>query len=53
MGISYIRVTPLEQLSIAEFSGDQARPKVYENGHKNALVIWFDLVSNVKIWGHF
>ena len=23
------------------------------NGHKNVLGIWFDLVSNVKIWAHF
>ena len=47
------RVTSLEQLSVAEFSGDLARPKVYENGHKNVLVIWLDLVSNIKIWAHF
>ena len=30
-----VRVTSLEQLSLAEFSGEYARPKVYENGHKN------------------
>jgi len=47
------RVTSLEQLSVAEFSGEQASPKVYENGHKNVLAIWFDLVSNVKLWAHF
>ena len=23
------------------------------NGHKNVLVIWLDLVSNIKIWAHF
>ena len=48
-----VRVTSLEQLSVAEFSGEKARPKVYENGHKNVLVIWLDLVSNVEIWAHF
>ena len=26
-------MTSLEQLSIAEFSGEKARPKIYENGH--------------------
>ena len=29
------RVTALEQLSVAEFSGEQASPRVYEIGHKN------------------
>ncbi len=29
------RVTSLEQLSLAEFSDEKARPKVYENGLKN------------------
>ena len=29
------RVTSLEQLSVAEFSGEKARPKFYEKGHKN------------------
>ena len=38
-----IRVTSLEQLSVAEFSGKQARPKAYENGLKNVLAIWLDL----------
>ena len=53
--IKYIqyRVTSLEQLSVAEFSGEQARPKVYKNGHKNVLVIWLDLVLSIKIWVHF
>ena len=46
-------MTSLEQLSIAEFSGEYARPKVYENGHKNVLAIWLDLVSNIKILVHF
>ena len=30
-----VRVTPLEQLRLAEFSGELARPKGYENGNKN------------------
>ena len=47
------RVNSLEQLSLAEFSGEKARPKVYENGHKNVLAIWLDLVSDSKIWEHF
>ena len=42
------RVTSLKQLSLAEFSGEQVRPKVYENGHKNVLGIWFDLEWKVK-----
>ena len=40
-GSIYNRVTSLEQLSLAEFSGD-------ENDHKNVVGIWLDLVSNVK-----
>ena len=43
-----IRVTSLEQLSLAEFSGESTRPKVYENGHKKVLGIWLDLVLKVK-----
>ena len=46
------RVTSLEQLSVAEFSGEYARPKAYENGLRNVLAIWLDLelkVKNVKI----
>ena len=46
-------MTSLEVLRVAEFSGEKARPTVYENGHKNVLAIWLDLVSNVKIWAHF
>ena len=42
------RVTSLEQLSLAEFSGEKARPKVYENGLKNVLAIWLDLELKVK-----
>ena len=48
-----IRVTSLEQLSVAEFSGESARPMVYEKCHKNVLPIWLDLVSNIKNWAHF
>ena len=44
----YIRVTSLERLSIAEYSGEQTRPKVYDNGHKKVLGIWFDLILKVK-----
>ena len=46
-------MTSLEQLSVAKFSGEKVRPKVYENSHKNVLAIRLDLVSNVKIWAHF
>ena len=49
----YNRVTSLEKLSLTEFSSGSVRPKVYENGRKNVLAIWLDLVSNVKIWAHF
>ena len=50
----YTHLTSLEQLlSLTEFSGEKARPKVYENDHKNVLAIWLDLVANVKIWAHF
>ena len=41
-------MTSLEQLSVAEFGGEYARPKVYENGLKNVLAIWLDLVLKVK-----
>ena len=51
--MTYTRVTSLEQLSVAELSDEQARPKAYENGHENVLAIWLHLVSNVKIWAHF
>ena len=44
------RVTSHEQLSLAEFSGECARPKVFENGRKNVVGIWFNLVLKVKIW---
>ena len=47
------RVTSLEQLSLAEFSGEYARPKVCEIGHKNVLGIWINLVPKVIIWTHF
>ena len=43
-----IYVTSLEQLSIAEFSGEYTRPRVYEKGHKKVLGIGFDLVLKVK-----
>ena len=42
------RVTSLEQLSVAEFSGEKARPKAYENDLKNVLAIWLDLELKVK-----
>ena len=48
-----IRVTSIEQLSVAEFSGEKTRLKVYENGDNNVLAIWFDLVSKVRIWANF
>ena len=44
----YSRVTSIEQLSLAEFSGEYTRPNVYENGHKNVQGIWLDLVLKVK-----
>ncbi len=43
------RVTSLEQFNLAEFSGEQARPKVYENEHKNVPGIWFDSITKVRI----
>ncbi len=45
------RVASLEQLRVAEFSDEWARPKAYENGQKNVLAIWLDLVSKLK-FGH-
>ena len=48
MGSMLPRVTSLEHLSVAEFSGEQTRLKVYENGHKKVLGIWLDLVLKVK-----
>jgi hypothetical protein len=44
----YIRVTSLEQLSIAELNGEKTNPKVYENSHKKVFGSWFDLVLKVK-----
>ena len=41
-------MTSLEQLSVAEFSGEEARLKVYENVRKNVLAIWLDLELKVK-----
>ena len=46
-------MTSREQLSVAEFSGEQARPKVYKNVHENVLAIWLDLVLNIKIFVQF
>ena len=43
-----LRVTSLEQLSVAEFSGEQVRPMFYEKGHKKVLGIWFYLLLRVK-----
>ena len=37
----------VEQLSLAEFSGEQTRQKVYENDHKDVPGIWFDSVTKV------
>ena len=48
-----LRVTSLEQLSVAELSGEKARPKVYENIHKNVPVVQFHLVLNVKTLADF
>ena len=45
---SIIRVTSLEHLSVAEFSGELTRANVYENSHKKTLGIWFDFVLKVK-----
>ena len=41
-------MTSLDQLSVAEFSGEQTNSKVYEKGHEKVLGIWFDLVLKVK-----
>ena len=35
-------VTSLDQLSLAEFSGEWVRPKIYENGRINVSEIWMD-----------
>ena len=43
-----VRVTSLDQLSRAEFSGEYIRLKVYENDHKKILDIWLDLILKVK-----
>ena len=44
----FLRVTSLEQLSLAEFIGKLVRQKVDENGSKNVRGIWFDLEWQVK-----
>ena len=41
-------MTSIEKLSLAEFRGEEVRPKGYENGTKNVLGIWLDLVLKVK-----
>ena len=46
--LTHIRVTSLEQLSAAEFSGGLARSNVYENSYKKVLGIWFNLVLKVQ-----
>ena len=40
--------TSLEELSLAEFSGELVRQRFYENDYKDVLRIWFDLVWKVK-----
>ena len=42
---TYVKVTSLEQLSLAEFSREKTRQKVFENGYKNVLPIDFDLAG--------
>ena len=48
-------MTSHEQLTVAEFSGEQTRPNVNENGLKKVLSIWFDLVlkPNFDFQSHF
>ena len=46
---TFIRVTSLEQLSVAEFSDEYAKPKAYENDHRKVLGIWFYVVLKVKL----
>ena len=44
-----IRVTSHEQLSLTEFSGEKAKPKVYKDSHINVLGnFWFDWELKVK-----
>jgi len=43
-----IRVTSLEQLSLAEFGGELVGPRVYEDDQKSVLGIWMDLEWKVK-----
>ena len=45
------RVTSLEQLSLAEFSGEKTRPMDYENGHKNTFgcLVVLDLIEDQKL----
>ena len=43
-----LRKTSLEQLSVAEFRDEQTKPKVYEDGHKKVLGVWFDLALTLK-----
>ena len=42
-------MTSLEQLSLAEFSGEYARSKVYENDHRNVLGIWLDISHSAYV----
>ena len=45
----FFRVTSLKQLSVAEFSGEKTKPRVYENDHKNVLAIWLDLIHSAAL----
>ena len=42
-----VRVTLLEQLSVVEFIGESTRPKVYDNGHKKVLGVWFGIEGQI------
>ena len=44
------RWTSLEQLSLAEFSGELVRPKVYEYDHKSVLGIWNGRSNIAQFW---
>ena len=46
------RVNSLEQLGITKFSGEEARPKLYKNNHKNVLVIWLECRNLGAILGN-
>ena len=44
---TYVKVTSLEQLSLAEFSREKTRQKLFENGYKNVGCVTSKILSTL------